>query len=221
MLKLSRRAVLTTLGAVVATPAAGLSACAAPTSAPVRPTTPGQRLAAAARAQLGVTRGYDPAYRRIAYPGGDVPRATGVCCDVPIRAARDALGLDLQKLVHEDMAKAFTAYPSKRAWGLKGPDANIDHRRVLNLEAFWTRQGARLWEAKGYVLGSTFPHALLPGDMLTWRLAQGEPHVGMVVSGGDAPRIVHNIGAGVEENGLVRMVFARSVGLYRWPARRA
>jgi uncharacterized protein YijF (DUF1287 family) len=67
----------------------------------------GQRLAVAARAQLGVTTGYDPAWTAISYPGGDVPRSTGVCADVVIRAARDGLGIDLQKLVHEDMMKHF------------------------------------------------------------------------------------------------------------------
>jgi uncharacterized protein YijF (DUF1287 family) len=206
MLKLSRRAVLAAVPAV-ATPALA-----------ARAPTPGERLAAAARAQLKVTRGYDPVYRRIGYPGGDVPRSTGVCADVPVRAARDALGLDLQKLVHEDMARAFAAYPSHRVWGLKGPDANIDHRRVLNLEVYFARQGARIWRADGAVIGSLFPGALAPGDLLTWRLEPGDlPHIGVVVEGGALPRIVHNIGAGVEEDSLLRMSFARAIGRFRWP----
>ncbi len=46
---------------------------------------------------------YDPAYVRIPYPGGDVPASTGVCTDEIIRAYR-AVGIDLQKEVHEDMA---------------------------------------------------------------------------------------------------------------------
>ena len=58
---------------------------------------------AAARAQVGVTTGYDPAYRKLDYPNGDVPESTGVCCDVVIRALRKSHELDLQKLVHEDM----------------------------------------------------------------------------------------------------------------------
>jgi hypothetical protein len=208
MQHLSRRALL-------------IGACALPGEAVAVAPTAGERLALAARRQLAVTRGYDPTYRRIAYPGGDVPRTTGVCADVVIRAARDALGLDLQRLVHEDMTRAFAAYPSRRAWGLAAPDPNIDHRRVLNLEAFWTRQGARVWEARGIVLGPAFPGRLEPGDLLTWRLAGGQPHVGMVVAGGGRPRIVHNIGAGVGENALSRMVFARAIGRYRWPGARA
>ncbi len=63
--------------------------------------------------------------------GGDVPQERGVCSDVVIRALRSQK-VDLQKLVHEDMAKNFAEYPQK--WKLKRPDSNIDHRRVPNLE---------------------------------------------------------------------------------------
>ena len=55
---------------------------------------------------------YDPAYVRIPYPGGDVPADTGVCTDEVIRSYR-ALGIDLQKEVHEDMAANFSAYPGR------------------------------------------------------------------------------------------------------------
>ena len=205
MVKLDRRCVLAALPAALAGPA-----FATPTA--------GERLAAAARAQIGVTRGYDPAYRRIAYPGGDVPRTTGICCDVIVRAARDALGLDLQKLVHEDMLSAYAAYPSKRTWGLSAPDSNIDHRRVLNLETFFTRQGARLWSADGLVLGSAFPGRLRAGDILTWRLAGGRPHIGRVVRGPDDVRVVHNFGGGAQEIPLIELTAARAVARYRWPS---
>jgi uncharacterized protein YijF (DUF1287 family) len=47
------------------------------------------KLVASARSQIGVTVSYDPAYRKLKYPGGDVPLKTGVCCDVVIRALRD------------------------------------------------------------------------------------------------------------------------------------
>ena len=94
----------------------------------------GNRLLDAARRQLGITKTYDSGYTRIAYPGGDIPRRTGVCADVIVRAAREGAGLDLQKLIHEDMIKAFAAYPSR--WGLKAPDPNIDHRRVPNMETY-------------------------------------------------------------------------------------
>ncbi len=131
-------------------------------------TTPaGQRLAEAARAQVGVTTGYDPTWAHLQYPGGDVCRSTGVCAEVIIRAARDALGLDLQKLVHDDMVRSFDAYPARRMWGSKKPDTNIDHRRVLNLEAYFARAGARLWVATAPTPGDQFPRPLLPGDIVT------------------------------------------------------
>src|SRR5512137_1671944 len=83
---------------------------------------------------------YDPAYVRIPYPGGDVPAGTGVCTDEVIRSYR-ALGIDLQKEVHEDMVANFSAYPSKWRWRRQGPDSNIDHRRVPNLMVFFSRKG--------------------------------------------------------------------------------
>jgi uncharacterized protein YijF (DUF1287 family) len=178
----------------------------------------GQKLAEAARAQLGVTTGYDPTWTKLSYPGGDVPRSTGVCADVVIRAVRDGLGLDLQKLVHEDMVKGFDAYPARRAWGSKRPDTNIDHRRVLNLETYWTRAGARLWAATAPTPGNAFPKAIEVGDIVTWLLAARLPHVGIVVSAGGQRRVVHNIGRGVEETPLEAFYAERAVGHYRWPA---
>ena len=181
-------------------------------------TTKGQRLAEAARKQLGVTTGYDPNYSKLIYPGGDVPRSTGVCADVVIRAARDGLGLDLQKLVHEDMVTHFNAYPARRVWGSREPDTNIDHRRVLNLETYWTRAGARLWAAAAPTPGDGFPKPIEVGDILTWLLDARLPHVGIVVSVGWQTRVVHNIGRGVEESRLGDFSSQRAAGHYHWPA---
>ena len=181
-----------------------------------KPSDSGSKLAQAAYAQLGVTTGYDPNYARIAYPLGDVPRSTGVCADVIVRAGRDALGLDLQRLVHEDMVRDFGAYP--KTWKMPHPDANIDHRRVLNLEVFWRRAGAQLWTATAKTSGDDFPGPLEEGDILTWILQGNLPHVGIVVSHGlPGTRIVHNIGGGVQENALFRMRSQRAKGHFRWP----
>jgi uncharacterized protein YijF (DUF1287 family) len=49
--------------------------------------------AALAQTQARVT--YDGSYRRMPYPGGDVPDTVGVCTDVVIRAYRK-VGVDLQ-----------------------------------------------------------------------------------------------------------------------------
>lgn len=191
--------------------------------------TPGDRLAAAARVQVGITTSYDPGWASIPYPGGDVPRSTGVCADVVIRAARDALGLDLQKLVHEDMMKHFDAYPARKAWGQARPDANIDHRRVLNLQMYFQRAGAQLWIATHPVPGDSFPKPLSNGDILTWILNSGQPHIGMVVSVSafshtgttnaheTSPHVVHNIGRGAEESVLSAFWPHHAFGHYRWP----
>src|SRR5260370_40811951 len=76
-------------------------------------------------------------YVGIAYPGGDVPADTGVCTDEVIRIYR-AVGVDLQKEVHEDMQRDFSVYPHKQQ---RHPDSHIDHRRVPKLMVFFARKG--------------------------------------------------------------------------------
>ena len=150
------------------------------------------RLPAIARKQIGVTVEYDGSYERIPYPGGDVPISRGVCTDVVIRALR-ALGLDLQKAVHEDMKSHFSDYPQN--WGLKRPDTNIDHRRVPNLCTFFTRRGWALPITDN-------PADYLPGDLVTCTVGGNLPHI-MIVSDAknsrDEPLIIHNIGMGTQE----------------------
>lgn len=124
-------------------------------------------IADGARQQIGSTLFYDPAYVQLTYPGGDVPQERGVCSDVVIRALRSQK-VDLQKLVHEDMAKNFAEYPQK--WQLKRPDSNIDHRRVPNLETWFSRHDkTRPTSARTPV---TIKRAILsPGDWITgWRI---------------------------------------------------
>jgi uncharacterized protein YijF (DUF1287 family) len=197
-------------------------AAALATPAIARADADGDRLVAAAKAQVGVTLSYDPDYRRLAYPGGDPPRSTGVCADVVVRAARDAWGVDLQQLVHEDMAAHFSAYPSRARWGLAHPDANIDHRRVLNLEVYWRRAKALTWPSPAHSLGFIFEGALEPGDLLTWRVLGRLPHVGVVGTGGFAPTVIHNIGGGAEIWPLAEFTPHIAVAHYRWrPAVRA
>ncbi len=133
---------------------------------------------------------YDPSYFSIPYPNGDVPADRGVCTDVIIRAYR-ALGIDLQKAVHEDMKLNFDQYP--KIWGLSKPDKNIDHRRVPNLMTFFARYG----EVKPI---STKAEDYLPGDIVCWNLGGAITHIGLVVDkkSSDQQRylIVHNIGGG-------------------------
>lgn len=167
------------------------------------------RLVAAARKQIGVTLTYDAAYSRLDYPGGDVPRARGVCTDVLVRAYRDGLGIDLQVLVHEDMRRAFSAYPA--LWGLKKTDRNINHRRVPNLQTFFKRAGAALAPSEG---GADYR----PGDIISQMLPGNLPHTGIVAdarsSDGARPLVVHNIGTGAR---LEDVLFAYTItGHYRY-----
>jgi uncharacterized protein YijF (DUF1287 family) len=90
------------------------------------------------------------------------------------------------------MKENFSAYPTR--WGLKGTDANIDHRRVPNLQTYFTRKGKSLPTDGG-------SEAFQPGDIVTWDLQLGgTEHVGMVVNVWNKPTqrylIVHNIGGG-------------------------
>jgi uncharacterized protein YijF (DUF1287 family) len=104
-----------------------------------------------------------------------------------------------------------------KKWGESKPDANIDHRRVLNLETYWTRVGARLWTATGPTAGDAFPKPIEVGDIVTWLLDARLPHVGIVVNASPQRRVVHNIGRGVEESALEDFHAERAVGHYRWP----
>jgi uncharacterized protein YijF (DUF1287 family)/L,D-peptidoglycan transpeptidase YkuD (ErfK/YbiS/YcfS/YnhG family) len=96
---------------------------------------------------------YKEGYRRLPYPGGDVPRTEGVCTDVVIRALRNA-GFDLQQLVHRDILSARRAYPMVRR-----PDTNIDHRRVRTLLVYFKRHWSKLPTDPKIV-------PLLPGDLV-------------------------------------------------------
>ncbi len=168
----------------------------------------GAKIVAAARKQVGVTLTYDPAYVTMEYPGGDVPRDRGVCTDVIVRALRDALTKDLQKLVHEDMLGNFSAYPKN--WGLSKTDKNIDHRRVPNLQAFFKRSGFSVPVTKE-------PADFKPGDLVTCTVPPNLPHV-MIVSDkkteAGVPLVIHNIGRGAQEEDV--LFTYPHTGHYRW-----
>lgn len=161
-------------------------------------------IATGAELQIGVTTEYDPQYRRLPYPGGDVSPETGVCADVVVRAMR-RIGIDLQVELHEDMKRNFALYP--RRWGMSRPDPSIDHRRVPNLMVFFRRKGKALPAGTSYQ----------PGDIVAWRLGNGLHHIGVVAnyrSAAGKPLIVHNIGRGTR----VEDVLGRfpQIGHYRW-----
>lgn len=169
-----------------------------------QPPAQARALARAAQRQVGVTVSYDPAYRRLAYPGGDVPLDRGVCSDVVIRAFR-SIGVDLQAEVHADMRQNFKLYP--QLWRLRKPDPNIDHRRVPNLMRFLERTGKTRPLAGPYE----------PGDVVAWRLPNGLYHIGMVAEGRSRqghPLVVHNIGQGAQVEDVLHAF--EKLGHYRW-----
>ena len=166
------------------------------------------RLAVAAEKLTADQVTYDPSYFSISYPMGDVPEGKGVCTDVVIRAYRK-LGADLQQLVHEDMKANFKKYPA--IWGLKKPDTNIDHRRVPNLQTFFTRKGQSLSISEN---GTDY----LPGDIVAWNLGGAVTHIGIVssrkVSNQNRYYIVHNIGNGQELSDCLFLF--KIIGHYRY-----
>jgi uncharacterized protein len=174
------------------------------------PVEKSQILVDAALAQTEATVTYNGAYFKIAYPMGDVPEKYGVCTDVIIRAYRK-IGIDLQQLVHEDMSANFSLYPAKRNWSQIKTDTNIDHRRVPNLQTFFTRHGKKIaisQKAADYQAG----------DLVTWMLPGNLPHIGLVTDklsvDGQRHLIVHNIGAGPQ---LEDVLFAYPItGHYRY-----
>ncbi len=155
------------------------------------------QLARAATQQVGVTTIYDPSYVTLRYPGGDLPPERGVCADVIIRAFR-GIGVDLQKEVHEDMSAHFALYP--RNWGLKRPDANIDHRRVPNLMTFFKRHG------------KSVNGEFQAGDVVAWQLPGGLYHIGIIAA--DGKLVIHNIGRGAQREDILHEF--PIIGHYRW-----
>lgn len=151
-----------------------------------------EQLSDAAISIVDASIDYDPAYFSIKYPNGDVPKNKGVCTDVIIRAYRK-LNIDLQQEVHNDIKTNFSKYPNLKKWGLKKPDTNIDHRRVPNLEVFFTRKGQKL-------ALSNNPDDYKTGELVTWMIGKKYPHIGIITNkkspDGKRPMIVHNVGNG-------------------------
>ena len=95
------------------------------------------------------------------------------------------------------MRKNFNAYPQK--WGLKGPDKNIDHRRVPNLMRYFERHQIVLGEKL------TMRETYRPGDIVAWDLGNRVLHIGIVSDKktGGTPLIIHNIGSGTKEEDIL------------------
>ncbi len=156
------------------------------TATATTPATPAARVVTRAREEVSRAVSYDPSWYPIGYPNGDVASSIGVCTDVVIRGYR-AAGVDLQKLVHEDVLRAASAY---EPW-VKKPDATIDHRRVGPLLTYLRRHARSLakdgeWAAGDIVVIS-----------FTACPACGPQHVGVVsdkMGSRGIPLLIHNMG---------------------------
>lgn len=160
------------------------------------------KLISGATTQIGKTILYDPSYQKISYPNGDFSIERGVCTDVIIRAFR-SIGVDLQKLIHEDMQKNWSEYPTT-IWGLKKTDKNIDHRRVPNMARFFKRLGMQVKDDN-----------FLPGDIIVWDLGGGVLHVGILDTNKswNTYLVIHNISSGVKQENILNSY--KIVGKYR------
>ena len=76
---------------------------------------------------------------------------------------------------------------------MKSCDTNIDHRRVPNLEVFFTRKGEKLEVSDN-------PNDYKAGEIVTWMIGGKLPHIGIVThkksADGKRPMLVHNVGGG-------------------------
>ena len=177
------------------------------TRRPISDTPQIKKVVDSAIEQTRQTFEYDPSYTKLEYPNGDVPLERGVCADVIVRAFRNA-GVDLQKEVHEDMARHFAAYPAK--WGARKPDSNIDHRRVPNLMTLFERRARSVPITRK-------PSDYNPGDVVAWELDNHLLHIGLVtdVVAAGTPNylVVHNIGAGAKIDDV--LMAWKIIGHYR------
>jgi uncharacterized protein YijF (DUF1287 family) len=174
------------------------------------PRTPAEKIVEGAKAEARRGVVYDARYAAISYPGGDVPQDRGACTDVVIRALRRA-GYDLQKLIHEDMRRNFRLYPHK--YGLRRPDASIDHRRTPNQRVFLRRFGRELPLSTEGGAAATWQ----PGDLVYWNLDSGIGHCGVlsdIRNGRGLPLVIHNIHVTAQEDCLTRW---KITGHFRYP----
>lgn len=176
------------------------------------PKTSAEKIVNGAKIQAIDRVRYDAAYLTIPYPNGDVPKDQGACTDVVVRALRSA-GYDLQKLIHEDMSAHFSLYPQK--WGMRGPDSNIDHRRVPNHITFMKRFGRSLPLATEGEAAKTWK----AGDLVYWTLTPSSlTHCGVISNERNAhgiPLVIHNIGPTARQEDCLNSW--RIIGHFRYP----
>ena len=135
------------------------------------------------------------------YYDGYPPEGHGVCADVIWQALKGA-GYDFKALLDADIA----AHPDRYPLPYGQPDPNIDFRRVVNLQAFFSRYCLKL---------TTDPDRIAewqPGDIVFY-----EGHVAVVSDRRNAdgrPWVIHHTGHGAFEEDALD--YKAIVGHYRW-----
>lgn len=144
---------------------------------------------------------YDPSYRTIGYPMGDVPANVGVCTDAVIRVLRDCR-IDLQKKMHDEIVRDNEVNGGKR-YHIKKPNTSIDHRRVWNLKRMFDRWAGITDEGtccafivsniptEGKYGEGFYP----PGTIVIYEMWPGQGHIGIVIDS-DKDLIFHQVGYG-------------------------
>lgn len=141
-----------------------------------------------------------PRYKSKYYTSGWPDDGYGVCTDVVARALL-AAGYDLRTLVDEDIRGDPAAY------GIEKPDSNIDFRRVVNLNVYFSRHATSLTTD--------------PDDIASWQggdIVVFPGHIGIVSDKRDrhgVPYLIHHANPAqtrYEENALRRHEI---VGHYR------
>lgn len=142
------------------------------------------------------------------FPGGDINPEIGVCTDVVVRALRLGGVVDLQQALNDDIKKNFNDYPMRR-WGARKADPNIDQRRVMNLEVWFSKYWQVINDDEDWQ----------PGDIVVWDMSQNgaSDHIGIVSDKKSNGRywVIHNHpnpGYVAEEDKLFRW---RITGHYR------
>ncbi len=152
-------------------------------------------------------------YIGMGYPNGDVPRTIGVCTDVIVRAVRNA-GMDLQRELHEDIARARAAYPMVKGMG----DPSIDQRRVGTLLPFFKRH----WQQHTAKLDDP-ADPLRPGDVIfmdTFPKREGPDHIGILsdrIDDQGLPLVVNNWTDGTVTTEMDLLTFVPVMYRFRLP----
>lgn len=132
-----------------------------------------------------------PKYKSTYYAGGYPPDNEGVCTDVIWRALKNA-GYLLKEMVDEDIKNNVKEYP--RVAGK--PDANIDFRRVPNLQVYFERNQLVLTTDLSKI------EEWQPGDIVVF----GTSHIGIISDKRNkkgVPYLIHNGGQPIREEDIL------------------